>query len=450
MPKTPDSDAALYEDKARQSLEDDIHYLTSLTQMADLHEVVAREEVFSANGTKLIAKGAAIGSGLRERLLKHVLLKPIDQSLAVKDGVTADMLAEEAGRLIANEAFLQKLLPTGEGLGACQEALRQLALPEQLAFKLTVMHTRLPWLFSHIMKVVLIAHFLAEHLKLSAQQCSAALLTGLVHDLGELHTDPVLLDRRHRMSNEEMHFVDVHPLTGYLIAREILPAHPEVATAILQHHERLDGSGYPSALPGKEVGCLARIISIADACASIMSRFRGSNRLSILLRLSRQKFDPEMIALLQRGLGFAEKPETPTQTLEQAHIEAAAKLLRQWSQFSATLQGHVPPGLGFLFERMAELRMMLLQFGLYPEEPQSLQALIADQDIATELAAAFDEVRWQATDIQREVRRRLGVSGSALTEEELALLDSWLVELHDYLQAIAPQDKELTKERRRT
>ena len=71
-------------------------------------------------------------------------------------------------------------------------------------------------------------------------------------------------------------------------------------------------------------------------------------------------------------------------------------------------------------------------------------------DIATELAAAFDEVRWQATDIQREVRRRLGVSGSALTEEEIALLDSWLVELHDYLQAIAPQDKELTKERRRT
>ncbi len=447
MPKPPDSDSALYENKARQSLEDDIHYLTSLTQMADLHEVVAREEVFTANGTKLIAKGAAIGSGLRERLLKHVLLKPIDQSLAVKDGVTSDMLAEEAGRLIASEAFLQKLMTTD--LSACQEALRQLALPEQLAFKLTVMHTRLPWLFSHIMKVVLIAHFLAQHLKLSAQQCSAALLTGLVHDLGELHTDPVLLDRRHRMSDEEMHFVDVHPLTGYLIAREILPTHPEVATAVLQHHERLDGSGYPSALPGKEVGQLARIISIADACASIMSRFRGSNRLSILLRLSRQKFDPEMVALLQSGLGFAEKAEAPTQTLEQGHIEAAAKLLRQWSQFSTSLLGKVPQGLEFLFERMAELRMMLLQFGLCPDEPQSLEALIGDQDIAKELAAAFDEVRWQATDIQREIRRRLGASGNALAEEEITLLDSWLVELHDYLQAITLQDKELTTERRR-
>jgi len=145
MPTLSNSDAALFEKQARRALDVDIHYLTSVTEMADVKEVVAREEVFSANGIKLIDKGMAIGSELREHLLNHILLKPIDQSLAVKDGVCSELLAEEASRLIHSKPYLHRLLGCGKDELASGEALRQLRLQEQLKFKLTVTRTRLPW-----------------------------------------------------------------------------------------------------------------------------------------------------------------------------------------------------------------------------------------------------------------------------------------------------------------
>ena len=438
MAAAPKSEAARYEEQARKALDEDIHYLTSLTQMADVKEVVAREEVFTASGMKLIDKGVAIGSGLRERLLKHILLKPIDQSLEVKDGVNTNLLVREAGRLIAAEPYLQRLLASGGEPRAAEEALAGLKLPEQLCFKLTVAREQQPWLFEHMVMVALISHFLASQRKLSSSQRSDALLAGLVHDLGELHTDPALLDRDHKIREEELRFVDVHPITGYLIAKEILRPYPEVATAVLQHQEKLDGSGYPYGLRGEAIGALARIIAIADACASIVSRFRGSERLSILMRLNRQKFDPALVALLRQGLGRDDA--AAAEPLDLAQIEAAALLLRRWGEISSSLKGAPPSELAFLFERMSDLRVMLVQFGMDPADTHSLQALVGDQEIANELAAAFDEVRWQFASLQRETMRRGDLISHALSAADKQVLEGWLSELRAYLQAVAPPD----------
>jgi len=440
MSKLPESEAARYEEQARKALAEDIHYLTSVTQMADVKEVVTSEEVFAANGMKLVDKGVAIGSGLRERLLKHVLLKPIDQSLAVRDGVSAELLVQESGRLIDREPYLQRLLASDQEAETAQEALGELKLPGQLGFKLTVARAQQPGLFEHLLLVAVIGYVLAKHPKLPPQQCSNALLAGLMHDLGELHTDPALLDRDHRISGEEMRFVDVHPITSYLIAKEIVgSSHPEVATAVLQHQEKLDGSGYPYGLRGEAVGQLARVISIADVCASLIVRFGGNQRLSTWMRLDRQKFDPVLIARLQRGLGSGADDASPTESVDLTQIQAAAQLLRHWSEFSAALQGKAPPTLAFLFERMADLRLMMLQFGLNPDDPLSLQALVGEREIANEMAAAFDEVRWQITDLQRETQRRRKTIVLS-SEDDGRLFETWLAEIQAYLQAVTPPD----------
>ncbi|HUW37832.1 MAG TPA: HD domain-containing phosphohydrolase [Rhodocyclaceae bacterium] len=448
MPNSPDPEAARLEQQARKTLEKAPHYLTSVTQMADLKEVVTREEVFAANGIKLINKGIAIGSGLRERLLNHVLLKPIDQSLEVKDGVNGELLAREAGSLVAREPFLQRLLAGGEELQACQRALREMELPEQLGFKLTVTRERLPWLFQHVLTVVLIGHFLAQRLQLSPQQCSATLLAGLMHDLGELHTDPALLDRRHRMSHEELHYVDVHPITGYLIANEILGPRSEVATAVLQHHERLDGSGYPHRLRGEAIGQLARIIALADACASISARCRGSERLRVLMLLNRQKLDPVLIALLHRELGRIDDAD-PAESPGMVQLQAAARLLQRWAVLASAFPAQHPPELAFLFERIADLRFMLLQFGLNPDDLQSMQALIGEQAIAGELGAAFDEVRWQITDLAREIQRRREAFGQTLSGADRALIEACLSEIQIYLLMTMPHERAPASEHRR-
>ena len=448
MSNLSESETTTYERQACKALEEDPHYLTSVTQMADLKEVVTHEAVFTANGIKLIDKGIAIGSGLRERLLKHVLLKPIDQSLKVKGGVDAETLAQDATSLVAKEPFLQRLLGDGEASLACQRALSEMVLPEQLGFKLTVMREQLPWLFRHVLTVGLLSHFLAQRLQLSPQQCNTTLLAGLMHDLGELHTDPALLDRRHRMSHEELHYVDVHPISGYLIAREILGAQSEVATAVLQHHEKLDGSGYPHRLRGSAIGQLARIIALADTCASIIIRCRGSERLRVLMRLNRQKLDPVLIALLHGELDRSDDAD-PAEGPSMAQIQAAAQLLQRWAERSATWQGRQPQELSFLFERFAALRSMLVQFGLNPDDLQSMQALIGEPELAGELGAAFDEVRWQIADLGREIQRRCEAIGQILSGADNALIEACLSEIQVYLLMTAPHERAPESERRR-
>ncbi len=448
MKELSELDHAQHELQARKALDEDVHYMTSLTQMADVKEVVAREEVFTAKGIKLLDRGVAIGSDLRERLLKHVLLKPIDQSLVIKDGVTADLLAEEAAGLIASEPFLQNLQSGGEEIQRSQDALRQLRLPEQLGFKLTVMRTQLPWLFKHILMVVLVGHYLVQRLRLSPQQGTDAMLSGLVHDIGELHTDPSLLDRRHRVSETEFAHIDAHPITGYLIAREILPANPEVAAAVLQHHERLDGSGYPYGLRGERVSLLARVIAVADACASIIARYKSSERLRALLQLNRRKFDPVLIALLQRALVLSDGG-TATTRVDFEQIQAAAQMLLRWTEISAARQGVAPAELGFLFERMSDVRIMLVQFGLDQNDPRAMQALVGDQVIARELSAVFDEVRWQIADLQRETQRRREAIAATMSTADSTLLDTWLAAIRDFLQAVTGAEQAPSTERRR-
>ena len=443
----PDTDAELFEKQARKVLDEDGHYLTAVTRMGDLKQVVAREAVFAANGIKLIDKGVSIGSGMREHLLNHVLLKPIDHSLEVKGGVCGELLAQEAGRLIGSEPYLQHLLGSEQDAAAGSEALRRLKLPDQYRFKLTVARVRLPWLFEHLLTVALIGFFLAKRLQLSEQQCATTMIAGLVHDIGELHTDPVLLDRRHRLSAGELCHLNVHPITGYLIAKELLGDDPDVATAVLQHHEKLDGSGYPYRLQGRALGTLARILSVAEVCASIVARVPGRERLSTWMRLNHQKFDPAMIALLQQGLRYQEAQDV-ADDIRVDEIEATAKLLRSWSEYCEARASGPPHELDFLFERMASLRAMLLQFGFDPDHPQYMQSLMSDKALSGELGAAFDEVRWQVTDIQREALRRRAAIDTSLPGGELSLLDACLEEIDCYLQVATPLERIPMAERR--
>lgn len=448
MSNLPGSELAHREQLARKALDEDTHYVSSIAHLATVSPVVASEDIYAVNGVKLIAKGFAIDSGLRERIVNHVLLKPIDHSLEVKDGVGGTLLAHEIDRLVGDAPQLRQLLGGVGEIGSTQEALRGMALPTRLAFKLTVLRARMPWLFNHVLITALIGHALALRLKLPERQCTATLLTGLAHDLGELHTDPALLDRRHKMSEDELHHIDVHPITGHLIAKELLPEHPEVAEAVLQHQERLDGSGYPFRLQGEAIGLLARIVAVADASASIVSRYPGSERLSAWMRLNRRKYDPALVSLLQRGLSGKRSGATNSGRLDATEIEAAAQLLRHWNDFSAAAHDHPPPELSFLFERMADLRTILLQFGLDPDRPESLRALAREDDLAAELVAAFDEVRRQITDLQRETLRRREAVARTLPGKDRLRLDNWLDEIRAYLRAATPPPLTPAAERR--
>ena len=408
--------------------------------MVERKDVVVEMDTSVVVALNPLANSTAAANRLREHLLAHKLLEPIDQSVATTDGISSEFLAQEASRLIETTPYLSCLFARAEDKQATHDALLNLALPEQMRFKLTVTRELKQPLLEHLLMVTLISHYLALRLQLSKQDTVDLLIAALLHDIGELHTNPALLDHNHQVNKDDLRYVYVHPVTGYLIAQAVAPLHPSAAIAVLQHQERFDGSGYPSGLHEKSISMLARIVGVADACASILARFDSIERLKTVLRLTRRKYDGALIALLQEGFGSQQDSDDAGDIVVLSELMAVANLLGRWGEFRDSLArtndgSKSPQELTFLFERMDSLHSMLLQFGFDPNSPQQLLAHIADdKKIANELATALSEICWQFTDLQREIIRRKNAINNTLSVEDNRFFNAWLANLQAYLE----------------
>ena len=87
---------------------------------------------------------------------------------------------------------------------------------------------------------------------------------GLLHDIGKSKISPELLNKPGKLTEDEFNEMQRHSESGYNIVRESEDVPPEVAKAILTHHEKEDGSGYPMGLTGNQLNLYSKIITVAD------------------------------------------------------------------------------------------------------------------------------------------------------------------------------------------
>ncbi len=353
--------------------------------------------------------------------------------------LSADELARQAARLIDADAEFRELARrSGDALGL-RHGLARLPLPQGLGELLAVAQYERPTLFEHLIKATLITHYLALRRGLSEAETTNALLAALAHDLGELHLDPTLFDPAHRLDASQRRHIYVHPIVGSLLVRELRAGDATVATAVLQHQERIDGSGYPFGLRGDQIGILGRIVGLADVCASMLARHGGRERLSALMRLNRHKFDHELLTHLEEALGHGADATPSDVTQAIPRIEAAARLMAHWAQFRAKLADRMAPTeIEFLIERMATLSAMLAQFGFDPAHWETLMTLaLEDKQVAAELTAVLDEMHWQFADLEREIARRRARLEPGADPAYAELLDAWSAELHACVEQAA-------------
>jgi HD-GYP domain-containing protein (c-di-GMP phosphodiesterase class II) len=435
-----------YEDVARHSIEEDPHYVSLVIDMAEQKRVVASEDVYATNGLKLITKNTIIMGGLKDRLLKHKLLKPIDQSLIVENGVTSNSVASEVTRLIDEDPRLKQLMKNSGSSETQFQQLANLPLHPLIAFKLTVAKEQQPRVFHHLLLVTLIAQYLGNSIKMPQQDLTRLLCAALFHDLGELYVDPEVMNSKRKLNDMEWRHIYAHPITSYLIAHAIPELDPAVSIAILQHQERQDGSGYPFGIRGTKIGTFARILSVADVCTSIISSSNGNDRLSSLMRLNEKKYDPKLLALLNKGFGHLTIEANTYNLVALPQLKSVAQLLENWGKFRAALSSGVsnnpPIDLEFLFERMVNLRSMLLQIGFDPDSMQALVEIAAsDPKVARELSDALSELNWQFKDLEREISRWGEKPHADMGFEEKYVLTEWIQELHAYIEQFDADEK---------
>lgn len=400
---------------AQKLLDEDRHYVVAVTRMGDDRTVVASADIIGARGIKLLAKGSRIDSSVLDKLLGHRLREPIDRNLMVDSGVSPNVLAMAVAAVIDAEPWWARLANrSGDALGM-RHGMSRLKIPQNICFMLTVAREQRPALYRHSLRTALLSHYLALRLELSAADTESLLLAALCHDLGELHTDPALLDAGHRISDQERRFVYAHPVTGYLILKQVSTLRPEVARAVLQHHERLDGSGYPSGLRDAAISSLARILAVTELAESLLARFADQRRLGTLLRLNQSKYDGAAVSMLLDALTTGQELSLEDAELAPGilnrQLSEVSHLLSGWNGFSRTLgqtaSGDGQVGLDFLFERIGNINSVLHQFGFDPDSFEMLAHLAQeDPEIAAELKAVLHEMTFQLTDMAREIARR--------------------------------------------
>lgn len=134
----------------------------------------------------------------------------------------------------------------------------------------TMVELRDPYTAGHERRVGLIAKAIAQELGWPAKRCASLELMGLVHDIGKISIPAEILSKPTRLTDLEMELMKRHPQAGYDILKDV-PLKEPVAEVILQHHERLDGSGYPRGLKGAEILPEARVIAVADVLEAMSS-----------------------------------------------------------------------------------------------------------------------------------------------------------------------------------
>jgi len=177
----------------------------------------------------------------------------------------------------------------------------------------SVSELRDPYTAGHQKRVAGLAKFMAMKMGLSPESVDAVEMASLVHDVGKIKVPAEILSKPGPLDEVEYLLVKTHPQAGYNLLKDIDFPWP-VAEIVLQHHERLDGSGYPQGLKGKEILQEARIIAVADVVEAMASGRPYRKALGIEAALKEIKsgrgtlYDEEAVdaclALFEEGLAI--------------------------------------------------------------------------------------------------------------------------------------------------
>lgn len=397
---------------------DSAHYLRAVTDMAERCAVVTQDAIYSANGIKLVEKGARIDSRLYDRLVQHKLREPIDSHLSVENAVDAPALMAAARELLTT-APLPRLL--AQALAAPERLiapLRSMPLTEPMAFKLTVMRAQRPDLYQHSLQFTLVAMFLALKSGLGERECVSLAAAAMLHDVGVLHMDPAWRDPQNKVTGAERKHLVAHPITAMLMIRDAHVYPRAVELAVLEHHERMDGTGYPRGIAGKEISPMGQILLLAEVVTAFYEKSTDlpGQQLSLALRLNHRKFPAALVSHLLPLLQEELERDTSLALPVGEHIDTMARALvdafGQW-EHSKSAMPDLPALLaqngpvGFVDARLRALLKALTEAGAHPDH----QALLIEQlqgDAAglAEVAFVVREALWQLESIVNGCQRR--------------------------------------------
>lgn len=377
----------------------DGHYLRAVTELGDTRKIIANCDIHSQNGIKLVAAGIQVTSKLYGQLVNHKLLPGLDKALTVENMLNPEHVLDDMFGLIEGNVTLAKVADVISKGNSYRQIVGDIPLPSPLAFKLTVAKEKFPRIYQHSLMMMAVSIYLARCDSMRPDEEAWVAMAALFHDIGLMHIDPRMLEPLHVMSPAERRHLYAHPLTAYLLLSEFSELPKPVANAVLEHHERMDGSGYPRGLHGEKISRYGQILAITEVAAKAFDSDKPGvpwKKLDVTLKLNSRRFGQGLIGHLNifrdNVAGTTLSVEKPEKLVEQVNL--IAKLFDDFNRYSDPL--YPDPIFDFAQIRLAGLRLSLFEAGFDPCDPEGLiQTFMEDPECMAEYAPLVEEAIWQ-------------------------------------------------------
>jgi len=416
------------------------HYLDHVVATTANHAVEVTEDIVNGNGVKLLAKGARIDPSVRERLLQHKLQKPLEDCVQVVGGVVPERFGPIADALLTEYPLVATLCQPEGSAQSIPASMMRLKLSGPVQSLLTVYSEYQGDRLRHTVGVAMLAMALGRKLvpgDIDRHRLLA--LAGLLHDVGELYIDPQHLKHGNQLAPEQWRHIVSHPVVGHRVLKDMEGAGAGVAQAVLLHHERLDGFGYPRGVSSSALSLDGQILGAAEWLMALLeSGLMPLARLIVATRIMPGEFNVELVQVISTAATQCDAGQAHAATpMEEAvpRVARIAATMRRFAQHRGWIEGQIETARGELrrtlasgLDRMRRLQTAFSSTGLDAADPEVLLRQLAalhDPLIHQEVITIVREIEWRLRSLERESRLRSGLlkpEDDAVTQELIARL----------------------------
>jgi hypothetical protein len=311
--------------------------------------------------------------------------------------------------MLAEEPGVSALMPELSDRRELLNFFGNLQLARPLANELSTMREERPEVLHHSLAAAFCAAAIARGCGLSEHEVISATAAGLFHDIGLLHVDPALLKDGRPILEHQRNFIYAHPLIGYQILEHDPTWHPLISTAVLEHHERIDGSGYPRGLAADKLGLLGQLVAVTELATTLLSHggtLVSRARIEVILCMNEGKLNHEYTGRLLEMFPLSAEAEVSPSELSKliAVLVDLSIILMRWQAAAKHIADS--PLAGFINGRVEHLIRGFARSGIDLDHWSTLNTdATFDAKSFAETEAAAREGVWQLHAIADEVRR---------------------------------------------
>lgn len=270
--------------------------ITSIDNIKD--GTVLAKSIYSCSGRLLLSKGIKLDKKLIYTLRKHQIYYVYIED-KISEGVEIESIIDDSVRIKAMNTMKKVFSTTayqnrGNGrvewipLSVQQEVenviediLKTLKDNKNVLYSMTELMGTDMQTYRHSVNVAILSILTAKSLGVEEKYIEKIAMGGLLHDIGKSQVDPEILNKSGNLTEDEINIIKKHPQYGYEMVKENRNLSYIIKKVIYEHHELLDGSGYPKGLKDEEIDVYSRIITICDMFDSMTSDNKNSKGIPV-------------------------------------------------------------------------------------------------------------------------------------------------------------------------